>query len=140
MTRQFAILAALCVAAGFLVGSAAARAPSPHATLLTGEYWVPLSPKEKQAYLTGFIAGAAAEQVRSEANLAGRSADSSAISTGAIERLRKTNSLWFRFAPTVYMAQVSDYYWWQNHVDTPLVDVVIFWNREWLKLQEQSRP
>jgi hypothetical protein len=109
---------------------------SPHATLRAGAYWAQLTPESKQVYLTGFIAGAAAEQVRAAADAAGRSADSAAVSSSAIGQLRTARALHFRFAPPVYSAQVDDFYWWVNHAETPIVDAMIFFNREMLKQQQ----
>ncbi|MFN2400306.1 MAG: hypothetical protein ABR543_16965 [Gemmatimonadaceae bacterium] len=133
-------LAAGLSATGFAIGSANTTPRlSEDATGLDGRYWVQLSPKEKQAYLTGFVAGAAAEQVRSEAKVNGRESDSAAVSSAAVKGLKKSGTLQFRFAPAVYLAQISDFYWYENHVDTPLMDVMIFWNNHWLELQKNSR-
>jgi hypothetical protein len=32
----------------------------------------------------------------------------------------------------VYSVQVDDFYWWTNHLGTPLVDVMISLNRQML--------
>jgi len=113
---------------------------APPAALLTGEYWSRLTPAERQAYLSGFVAGAAAEQARSEATAAGRGDDSAAVSSGAVAALRERRALRFPFAPSVYSAQVDDFYWWSNHRDTPIVDAMIFFNREMLKQQQGAQP
>src|SRR5689334_12015274 len=117
---------AICVAttAGALGASAASARGTfaPPAALLTGEYWSRLTPGERQAYLSGFVAGAAAEQARDEAVAAGRGDDSAAVSSGAVAALRERRALRFPFAPSVYSAQVDDFYWWSNHRDTPIVD------------------
>ena len=107
-----------------------------HAALRAGAYWAGLSPAAKQVYLTGFLAGAAAEQVRAAAESAGRGGDSLAVSSRAIDELRVARKLQYRFAPPVYSAQVDDFYWWQNHTETPIVDALIFFNREMLKQQQ----
>lgn len=127
----------MVVAAGVLAGSAflagtaaaSARLGPRHPTMLTGADWRSLGSKEKDAYLSGFLAGAAAEQVHGLA-AAGGAADSSAVSSGAIARLRAAKQLHFPYAPSVYTAQVDDYYWWANHVETPIVDVMISVNRD----------
>ena len=113
---------------------------APPAPLLTGEYWARLTPAERQVYLSGFVAGAAAEQARSVASAAGRESDSAAVSSGAIADLRARHSLHFPFAPSVYSAQVDDFYWWSNHRDTPIVDAMIFFNREMLKQRANMKP
>jgi len=120
---------------------ASASAPQraePHATLLAGAYWSKLSPAERQAYLTGFLAGAAAEQAQARAEQSGRAGDSAAVSSGAIDALRSARALHFRFAPHVYSAQVDDFYWNSDHAATPIVVEMIFFNREMLKQQDSA--
>jgi hypothetical protein len=121
--------------AGASSSTPAARA-EPHAALLAGAYWQKLSPAERQAYLTGFVAGAAAEQARSRAEQSGRATDSAAVSSGAIDALRSARALHFRFAPHVYSAQVDDFYTKSDRAATPIVDAMIFFNREMLKQQQ----
>jgi len=79
-------------------------------TRLDGGFWARLTPVEKQIYLQGFVAGAAAEQAGSQ----GPPADS----------LRNGHLLHFAFSPNVYAAQMDDFYWWQNHATTPIVDAM----------------
>ena len=98
-------------------------------TQLTGADWTAFSPKEKDAYLSGFIAGAAAEQARAGAAADGGTPDSTVVSSGAIERLRSAKQLRFSYAPSVYAVQIDDYYWWTDHRATPIVDVMITLNR-----------
>jgi hypothetical protein len=135
-------VAASALTAGFAAGVATARETQPplHPTLLTGIFWGQLHPAEKQAYLSGFIAGAAAEQVRSVAAAEGRSQDSAAVSSRAIAKLRADKALHFRFAVPVYAAQIDDFYWWENHASVPIVDAMIFFNGEMLKQQTTGRP
>ena len=90
-----------------VLGQPAAPAP----THLDGAYWKQLSAGEKQAYLAGFLAGAAAEQARAAAR--------------PIDTLRAQDALRYRFAPNVYAAQIDDFYWWQDRVRVPLVDAMI---------------
>lgn len=119
--------------------AAAARA-EPHATLQAGAYWAKLSPSEREAYLTGFLAGAAAEQVRARAEQAGRGDDSAAVSSTTIDALRGQRALHYRFAPHVYSVQIDDFYWNRDHAATPIVDAMIFFNREMLKQQAAAAP
>lgn len=79
-------------------------------TRLDGAFWTRLTPGEKRIYLQGFVAGAAAEQ----AEAAGVPADS----------LRERHALHFAFLPPVYAAQMDDFYWWQNHAATPIVEAM----------------
>jgi hypothetical protein len=138
------------VAAGMTSGAALARSPmarssiaraqDPHPTQLAGAYWAQLRPNEKQIYLAGFLAGAAAEQVRARALSDGTSADSLAVSSHAIGELRAARSLQYRFATPVYSAQIDDFYWWQNHREVPIVDAMIRFNGDMLKQQTEGRP
>jgi hypothetical protein len=131
---------ALAVAVGVVTGAAMARQQEPHPTLLAGAYWSQLRSSEKQIYLTGFLAGAAAEQARGLALSEGKAADSLAVSSHAIARLRAERALQFRFAPAVYSAQIDDFYWWQNHREIPIVDAIIRFNGDMLKQQTEGRP
>ena len=132
-------MAVIAAAAG--ASAASARGTfAPHAALLTGEYWSRLTPDERQAYLSGFVAGAAAEQARAEAVAAGRGSDSVAVSSAAVAALRERHALHYPFAPSVYSAQVDDFYWWSNHRDTPIVDAMIHFNREMLKQRQGAQP
>ena len=132
-------MAVIAAAAG--ASAASARGTfAPHAALLTGEYWSRLTPNERQAYLSGFVAGAAAEQARAEAVAAGRGSDSAAVSSAAVAALRERHALHYPFAPSVYSAQVDDFYWWSNHRDTPIVDAMIHFNREMLKQRQGAQP
>jgi len=70
----------------------------------------------------------------------GSSYDSAAVSSGSIEQMRAGKLLLFRFAPSVYAAQVDDFYWWDNHVGAPIVDVMITINRQMLRQQEEGAP
>jgi hypothetical protein len=148
MTRRSGAAATLAVAvmtaaagAGLVTAArGAAPHPAPHAALLTGEYWQRLTPAERQVYLSGFLAGAAAEQARSRAAAAGSEGDSAAVSSGAVAALRAERALHFPFAPAVYSAQVDDFYWWANHRDTPIVDAMIFFNAEMLKQRAGTGP
>lgn len=109
----------------------AAAVPQPrHPVLLTGADWAAYGPKEKEAYLSGFIAGAAAEQGRALAVTAGDSVDTGAVVTSEIARLRNGHQLRFSYAPSVYAAQIDDFYWWVDHRDTSIVDVMIMINRQ----------
>jgi len=80
-------------------------------TRLDGAYWARLTPAEKQIYLQGFVAGAAAEQAEAAG---GAPADS----------LRNRHALHFAFTPSVYAAQMDDFYWWQNHSTMPIVEAM----------------
>jgi len=120
------LAAGLALTAGSWAGSAAHRAPIPPPatradslpgadgpTRLSGAFWLKLTPAEKQIYLDGFLAGAAAEQGRTPA---------------AVDSLRRAGALHFVFAPSVYAAQLDDFYWWQDRVATPIVAAMMVSN------------
>ncbi|HEX6535733.1 MAG TPA: hypothetical protein VF041_14140 [Gemmatimonadaceae bacterium] len=117
-------------AAGYGYGVANAMQPRRHPALLTGADWATFGFREKELYLSGFIAGAAAEQVRALATARTGAPDSAALASGAIEALHEAKQLYFSYAPSVYSAQIDDFYWWVNHADTPIVDVMITINRQ----------
>lgn len=102
-----------------LLGSGAAAAMREQGpTQLAGRDWHDFGPKEKDAYVAGFIAGAA---VRGTA--AAVSVDTTP--SKAIEAVRAAKQLPFPYSVSVYASQIDDYYWWENHLDVPLVDVMV---------------
>jgi hypothetical protein len=137
ISATLAIARPLSRAADAKAGASASppRRAESHATLLAGAYWAKLSPAERQAYLTGFLLGAAAEQARARADQGGRAGDSAAVSSGAIDALQSARALHFPFAPHVYSAQVDDFYGNDGHAATPIVDAMISFNREMIRQQ-----
>jgi hypothetical protein len=85
---------------------------------LAGRDWQKFGPKEKEAYLAGFIAGAATVH-----------GSAGAVSTDttpskAIDVMRAAKELPYPYSVSVYASQIDDFYWWQNHLDVPIVDVL----------------
>ncbi|MEO8881206.1 MAG: hypothetical protein ABI446_12505 [Gemmatimonadaceae bacterium] len=104
---------------GLLLGSAAAPAASRQApTQLAGRDWQKFGPKEKDAYVAGFIAGAAVR-----GGTAAMSVDTTP--SKAIDAMRAAKQLPFPYSVSVYASQIDDYYWWENHLDVPIVDVIV---------------
>ena len=85
---------------------------------LAGRDWQGFGPKEKEAYLAGFIAGAAVVR----GNLAVESTDTTP--SKAIDVMRAAKALPYPYSVSVYASQIDDYYWWENHLDVPIVDVM----------------
>jgi hypothetical protein len=85
---------------------------------LAGRDWQKFGPREKEAYLAGFIAGAAA--IRSGAG----AASTDTMPSRAIDVMRAAKELPFPYSVSVYASQIDDFYWWQNHLDIPIVDVM----------------
>lgn len=126
----FAVALALAFAAGVRAASALQGPVAP--VLVSGTEWKGYALREKQAYLTGFLAGSAAEQVFAAARAAGGVPDSAAMSSGAIMKLSAGKQLHFPYAPSVYSVQLDDFYWWTDHAATPIVDAMITTNRRML--------
>ena len=85
---------------------------------LAGRDWQGFGPKEKEAYLAGFIAGAATVR----GNSAAESTDTTP--SKAINVMRAAKALPYPYSVSVYASQIDDYYWWENHLDVPIVDVM----------------
>jgi hypothetical protein len=105
-------------------------------------YWQALSGKEKDAYVRGYLAGALSEQVREIAVAAHRMADGGvvpgAVETAIVDSLRASHAVRFAFGATVYVAQLDDFYWWQDHAAVPVDDALIRINAQ--MEAQQSRP
>jgi hypothetical protein len=100
--------ALLCV--GLAVGARAAQEPR-RWVALDGRDWAAFAPKEKQAYVAGFLAGTA--------EAATNSRDTAVIRT-AVDSLYRAGALPFPFGHLVYANQLDEFYWWDNHAPTPL--------------------
>lgn len=104
------IVGAALFGGGLVVGASAAEAPS-RWTALDGRDWTQFAPKEKEAYVAGFLAGAA--------NAAVSTRDTAVIRV-TVDSLYRTGALQFPFGHMVYANQLDEFYWWNNHVPTPL--------------------
>jgi len=104
---------------GLLLGSGVARATRDQSPAqLAGRDWQGFGPKEKDAYVAGFIAGAATAR----GNTAEASMDTTPSKT--IDAMRTSKLLPFPYSVSVYASQIDDYYWWENHLNVPIVDVM----------------
>jgi len=92
------------------VGASAAEQPARWSDL-DGRDWTEFAPKQKEAYVAGFLAGAA--------NAAVSSTDTAVIRT-TVDSLYRAGALQFPFGHMVYANQLDEFYWWDNHVPTPL--------------------
>jgi hypothetical protein len=112
--RGAAAIAVLAGAAllggGVLMGASAAQEPR-RWTTLDGRDWTEFAPKEKEAYVAGFLGGAA--------NAAASTGDTVVIRT-TVDSLYRTGALQFPFGHRVYANQLDEFYWWDNHVPIPL--------------------
>ena len=104
------IAGAVLLGGGLVVGASAAENP-PRWSALDGRDWTQFAPKEKEAYVAGFLAGAA--------NAAVSTSDTAVIRT-TVDSLYRTGALQFPFGHLVYANQLDEFYWWDNHIPTPL--------------------
>jgi hypothetical protein len=95
---------------GLVVRAGAGQEPRRWAAL-DGRDWTRFVPREKEAYVAGFLAGAA--------NAGARSSDTAAIRT-TVDSLSRAGALQFPFGHMVYANQLDEFYWWDNHVPVPL--------------------
>ncbi len=79
-----------------------------------GRDWRGLTPAEKRAYVVGFLAAGAL----ADAGRAG--AEGPAALGRVIDSLSRGGGLRFPFGHTVYVTQLDEYYWWENHRPTRL--------------------
>jgi hypothetical protein len=128
--RWVVVLTTTAIVLGTPLAVRSGAAPSMrHPEAWTGAEWAGLGLHEKELYLSGFIAGAAAEQARAHAMARSSAPDSGALSSATVEMLRRAGQLRYSYAPSVYAAQIDDFYWWENHRARPIVDVMITLNR-----------
>ena len=118
----------------FSVGSGAlalsATQSAQHPIALTGRDWARLDSGERDAYLAGFIAGAAAYQAtRGHRSVEGARAAAEAA------RLRRNGDLAFPFRENVYRSHLDDYYFYENRRDHTLIRAIIDMN---LQLQPRQ--
>ena len=105
-----AVASVALLSAGLAVGAHAAQEPRRWATL-DGRDWTQFAPKEKQAYVAGFLAGAAVGGARN--------GDTAVIRT-TVDSLNRTRGLQFPLGHMVYATQLDEFYWWDNHIPIPL--------------------
>lgn len=100
----------LIVAAAGAAGLRAAQEPR-RWVALDGRDWVQFEPREKRAYVAGFLAGAA--------GAASASTDTAVVRL-TVDSLYRSGALRFPFGHMVYANQLDEFYWWDNHVPVPL--------------------
>lgn len=104
---------------GILLGSGAMPVKQEQSpTQLAGRDWQGFGPREKEAYLAGFIAGAATIRGNAPTGI------TDTTPSKAIDVMRGAKQLPFPYSVSVYASQIDDYYWWENHLDVPIVDVM----------------
>ena len=108
-----------------------------------GAFWEGLSAKDKDAYVTAFLAGVRSAQVREIAVAEHCMADSAVVPGEVgmviVDSLRASHAVRFPFAATVYVAQLDDFYWWRDHAAVPVDDALNRVNAQMEALQSGSR-
>jgi len=95
-----------------------------------GREWAGFGPHEKEAFVAGFLAGSA---VADAEHTPGR--DSAAVHH-LVDSLYRAGGLRYPFGHMVYVSQLDEFYWWENHVPVPLFAALRDLNGR-LKGQEQ---
>ena len=119
---------ALPLAVGLTIGLTAAQEPR-RWSALDGRDWTQYAPKEKQAYVAGFLAGSAG---------AAAGASDTAVIRKAVDSLYRAGALRFPFGHMVYATQLDEFYWWDNHVPIPLY--LALWSINQRLRQQQHDP
>ena len=122
--------AALCavVLAAMLAGGLRASQGERRWMAYDGREWTEFAPREKQAYVAGFLAGAAVAR--------DASTDTSVIRR-TVDSLYRAGALRFPFGHMVYATQLNEFYWWDNHVPVPLYLALWSINQ---RLRQQHEP
>jgi hypothetical protein len=100
----------LLLGAGVVAGVRAAQEPRTWATL-DGRDWTRFAPRERQAYVAGFLAGAAG---------AATGTRDTAVMRRVVDSLYRAGGLPFPFGHMVYATRLNEFYWWDNHIPIPL--------------------
>jgi len=87
---------------------------------LTGNDWDKMSPDERQGFIAGFIAGAAAHQASG-----GKTAVAGSRVATEAARLKKEGALHFKFGENVYRSHIDDYFFYRNRRVQPLIQVIV---------------
>ena len=105
-----ALAGAVLLGAGLAVDARAAQEPR-RWVMLDGRDWTQFAPQQKQAYVAGFLAGAAAAATSNP--------DTAAIRS-TVDSLYLARELRFSLGHMVYATQLDEFYWWDNHIPIPL--------------------
>ena len=101
-----AVAGAALLGASLAVDARAAQEPRRWMTL-DGRDWTQFAPQQKQAYVAGFLAGAAA---------AATSNPDTAVIRTTVDSLYRAGRLRFPLGHMVYATQLDEFYWWDNHI------------------------
>lgn len=105
-----AVAGAALLGVGLAVDARAAQEPR-RWVMFDGRDWTQFAPQQKQAYVAGFLAGAAAAETSNP--------DTAAIRS-TVDSLYQAGGLQFPLGHMVYATQLDEFYWWDNHIPVPL--------------------
>jgi hypothetical protein len=105
-----AVAGVALLSAGLAVAARAAQEPR-RWVALDGRDWTQFAPREKQAYVAGFLAGTA---------VGGTSNGDTAVIRTTVDSLYRAGGLRFPLGHMVYATQLDEFYWWDNHIPTRL--------------------
>jgi hypothetical protein len=105
-----ALAGAVLLGAGLAVEARATQEPRRWVTL-DGRDWTQFAPNEKQAYVAGFLAGAAGAATNNP---------DTAVIRRTVDSLYRAGGLRFSLGHMVYATQLDEFYWWDNHIPIPL--------------------
>ena len=105
-----AVAGAALLGVGLAADARAAQEPR-RWVMLDGRDWTQFAPQQKQAYVAGFLAGAAA--------VATSNPDTTVIRR-TVDSLYQAGGLQFPLGHMVYATQLDEFYWWDNHIPIPL--------------------
>lgn len=118
MKSMHAFVAAAVFVAGVAAGASAAQ-PFADPLALTGNDWQAMGPDVREAYLQGFVAGAATHQATAGKLVEGKRA------AAAAARLKRQDALAFPYGTNVYRSHLDDYYFYENRRVQPLIEVLV---------------
>jgi hypothetical protein len=113
------VLAPLSMAATWIEPPLVRRDP----VAMNGHAWDSLSSEAREAWLAGFIAGAAAHQALGDR----RDVSGARVAANAL-LLRNAGALQFPFAVNVYRSHLDDYYFYRNRRSETLLQVLVDMN------------
>jgi hypothetical protein len=105
-----ALAGAVVLGAGLAIEARAAQEPR-RWVILDGRDWIQFAPQQKQAYVAGFLAGAAAAAATNPDTI---------VIRRTVDSLYQAGGLLFPLGHMVYATQLDEYYWWDNHIPIPL--------------------
>lgn len=119
MALALTLAMVLSAAVGLASAEAGVQTP-PDPIGLTGREWSRFSADERNAYLVGFLAGAAAQQASAARTPPGTGRE--IVARAAL--LKRQGRLTFPYRENVYRSHLDDYFFYQNRRSETLIQVL----------------